>query len=82
MYGRELLPKGWLFIITLLIMWNLCVDGEGVKWQREVIGGDVDPGASLTNFNDRGGPTEVHILYQKKITIFKMCLLKKVTTFF
>ena len=50
-------------------MWNLCVDGEGVKWQREVIGGDVDPGASLTNFNDRGGPTEVHILYQKKITI-------------
>ena len=26
-------------------MQNLCVDGEGVKWQREVIGGEVDPGS-------------------------------------
>ena len=46
-------------------MQNLCVDGEGVKWKRVVIGGrDVDPGGPLTNFNDRGGggSTEVHIL--------------------
>ena len=52
------------------------MDGEGVKWQREVIGGDVDPGAPLTNIKDRGGPTDVHILYQK-ITTSKCIYSKK-----
>ena len=49
--------------------------------------GDVDPGSPLTNINDSGGggggggPTDVHILYQKNHN-FRMCLLKRVTTFF
>ena len=44
-------------------------------------GGGGDPGAPLTNFNDRGALTEVRILNQKNHN-FRMCLLKKVTTFF
>ena len=65
-------------------MQNLYVDGEGVKWQREVIGGGyVDPGAPITNFNDRGGGLRQRfIFYTKKNHNFRMCLLKKVITFF
>ena len=53
-------------------MQNMCVDGEGVKRQREVIGGEVDPGAPLTNSNDSwgggGGSTDHHILNPKITT--------------
>ena len=45
----------------------------------------VIPGALLTNFNEGegggGGPTEVHILYPKNHN-FRICLPKKITTFF
>ena len=63
-------------------MQNMCVDGEGVKWQREVIGGEVDPGVPLTNSNDsRGGGFDRSSYFKPKNHNFRMCLLKKVTTF-
>ena len=60
-------------------MQNLCVDGEGVKWQREVIGGEVDPGVPLTNINDSwggGGVRQMFIFYTKKITTSECVYLK------
>ena len=61
---------------------DLCCDlGHGVAFcfPRDAMWHHVEPGVPLTNFNDGGGgggPTEVHILYPKKITTSE-CLPKK-----